>query len=339
MASEHKIFLGSLARLSSLSEPLSLERLPRESWQTADFVVGEFVTAGGPLARVELNTGRLIEVIRGDRLVGALGSRAATLEAVGDWRAIGEDGLMDLMTPAGLLGKITSQSPYLGQLPVLRYQGHVLVQGNKASMRDYVGAVPPRPLGLPVVLLVGTSMSAGKTTTARVLVRMLKEADRKVVASKLTGAGRYRDILSLHDAGADAIFDFVDVGLPSTVIPLEEFRPAIDQLLSRMSLLEADVVVAEVGSSPLEPYNGEAALEALGDRIAMLVLCASDPYAALGVMVAFQRTPDLICGVCANTSAGIELTTRLTKVPTVNILDEATRPVVLDLLKRKLGLS
>lgn len=338
MAAQHKVFLGSLARLSSIREPLTLEELPREQWQTADFVVGEFVSAGGPLSRVELDTGRLIDVIRGDRLLGALGSRAATLEAVGDWRDVGEDGLMDLMTPAGLLGKITSQSPYLGQLPVLRYQGHVLVQGAKASMRDYVGTVPQRPLRVPVVLLVGTSMSAGKTTAARVLVRMLKEAERNVVAAKLTGAGRYRDILSLHDAGADAIFDFVDVGLPSTVMPADEFRPAIDQLLTRMSLLEADVVVAEVGSSPLEPYNGELALEALGDRIAMLVLCASDPYAALGVMVAFQRTPDLICGVCANTSAGIELTTRLTRVPTVNILDESSHPLVRDLLKSKLGL-
>lgn len=331
-----RIFVGSLARLSGLHEPFALARLPREAWETADFVVGEFVSNGGPLSRVELATGRLIDVIRGDRLLGALGSRAATLEAVGDWREVGPDDQLDLMTPAGLLGKITSQSPYLGALPILRYQGHVMVQGAKASMKDYVGSVPHHPLGLPVVLVIGTSMSAGKTTAGRVIVRLLKEGGRSVVAAKLTGAGRYRDILSLHDAGADTILDFVEVGLPSTVMSEDEFRPAIEQLLSRISRVEADVLVAEAGSSPLEPYNGGLAVEALGERVKMLVLCASDPYAALGVMLAFKRTPDLICGICANTSAGIELTRKLTGVPTVNILEEKAQQLVGTMLREKL---
>lgn len=331
-----KAFLGSLARLSCLQEPFTLETLARSGWETGDFVVGEFVSAGGPLSRVELDTGRLIDVIRGDRLLGVLGQRAATLEVVGDWRAMGPDNLMDLMTPAGLLGKITSQSPYLGPLPVLRYEGHVIVQGVKASMKDFAGTIPHHPLGLPVVLLIGTSMSAGKTTAGRVIVRLLKEEGLKVVAAKLTGAGRYRDILSLQDAGADAIFDFVDAGLPSTVVPREEFAPALAQLLSRISRLEADVLVVEAGSSPLEPYNGEAAVEALSERIMTLVLAASDPYAALGVMQAFGRTPDVICGVCANTSAGVELTERLTGVPTHNLLDATSQEFVRDLLRRKL---
>ena len=34
-------------------------------------------------------------------LVGALGVRAATLEGVGDWRAVGEDGAMHALTGAG----------------------------------------------------------------------------------------------------------------------------------------------------------------------------------------------------------------------------------------------
>ena len=85
-------------------------------------------------------------------------------------------------------------------------------------MRDYVQDVPEREFGLPVVLLVGTSMSAGKTTSAKVIVRLLREAGLAVVGAKLTGAGRYRDILAMQDAGAEHIFDFVDAGLPSTVV-------------------------------------------------------------------------------------------------------------------------
>jgi uncharacterized NAD-dependent epimerase/dehydratase family protein len=71
-------------------------------------------------------------------------------------------------------------------------------------MRDYVPVAPAHGFALPTVLMVGTSMSAGKTTTARVVVRLLGEAGLSVVGAKLTGAGRYRDILSMQDAGADA---------------------------------------------------------------------------------------------------------------------------------------
>ncbi len=61
-----------------------------------------------------------------------------------------------------------------------------------------------------------------------------------VVGAKLTGAGRYRDILAMQDTGADYIFDFVDAGLPSTVVPEREYLDALRNLLSRMAAVEAD---------------------------------------------------------------------------------------------------
>ncbi len=67
-------------------------------------------------------------------------------------------------------------------------------------------------------------MSAGKTTTGRLIVHELHDMGHKVIGAKLTGAGRYRDVLSFRDAGAAAVFDFVDAGLPSTVEPEAKFR-------------------------------------------------------------------------------------------------------------------
>lgn len=58
----------------------------------------------------------------------------------------------------------------------------------------------------------------------------------------------------MHDAGADAIYDFVDVGLPSTICPEAEYRSALDGLMSRVAGVDADPAVVEVGASPLEPY-------------------------------------------------------------------------------------
>ena len=68
----------------------------------------------------------------------------------------------------------------------------------------------------------------------------------------------------MRDAGADAVLDFVDVGLPTTVCPAADFKPALRTLLSMISGEEPDVVVAEAGASPLEPYNGGTVMAEVG---------------------------------------------------------------------------
>ena len=243
-----------------------------------------------------------------------------------------------LRVHAGLFGKLTSKSAFLPALLSLTYRGHVLVNGKKSTMRDFVPVLPEQPFTLPVVLIVGTSMSAGKTSSARLIVRLLKEAGLKVIGAKLTGAGRYRDILSVKDAGADWIFDFVDVGLPSTVCPEEEYRRSLRQLLTRMMATEADVVVAEAGASPLEPYNGATAMAELRQNVRCTVLCASDPYGVVGVTTAFERQPDLVAGAAANTEAGIQLVGKLSGLKALDLLDKQSLPQLRDILKATLGL-
>lgn len=318
--SDHHAY-ASLTRISDLpAGGWEAERRPRDSWRMGDYVVAE-VTDPSRERKVELTTGRLIDPAAGDLVVGAFGTRHATLEATGDWRAVGEDGEMHLLTAAGLFGVCTSRSALLPPLGRLRYRGHAVRDGHPLRMSDFVAEPPPRPFTTPVVLVIGTSMSAGKTTAAKILIRRLKEGGRRVVGAKITGAGRYRDILTMGDAGADAIFDFVDVGLPSTVCPRELYEPALEGLLARMQAVEPDVAVVEAGASPLEPYNGEAAIAALSETIRFTVLCASDPYAVVGVIEAFGRRPDLVSGITANTRAGVELVERLARVRTIDLRD------------------
>ncbi len=135
--------------------------------------------------------------------------------------------------------------------------------------------------------------------------------------------GRYRDTLAMREAGAAYIADFVDAGLPSTVVPSDVFEPALRLLCSKLAAAEADVVVAEAGASPLEPYNGEVALRLLAGKVRLIVLCASDPYAVVGVMSAFERRPDLVAGRATSTSAAIDLIEKLVSVPAINVFDPA----------------
>jgi len=329
-------FFASVARISDLSErAFDVEPLRREDWGTGDYVSVEILSdASGQ--RIELENGRMIEVAEGDLVVGALGRRSATLEATGSWEAVEEDGRMSVLTSGGLLGRCTSRSMVLPPLTAVRYRGHVTLDAEPARMRDFVEPFPPRAYEVPTVLLVGTSMSAGKTTAARIVIRQLEGAGRKVVAAKLTGAGRYRDVLSMKDAGAEAIFDFVDVGLPSTVCPEETYRPALEELLARIAATEADVAVIEAGASPLEPYNGAAAVAAIRQAVRCTILAASDPYAVVGVISAFGMEPDLVTGVATNTIAGIRLTEKLSGVPALNVRDRDSLPDLRALLRRAL---
>jgi hypothetical protein len=219
----------------------------------------------------------------------------------------------------------------------LAYQGHALRGGRKLVMKDFVPEAAAAPYGGPIVLVVGTSMDAGKTSAAKVITRQLKALGRRVVGVKLTGAGRYRDILAMQDAGADAVFDFVDAGLPSTVCPQPEYRTALAGVLSMVTAEAPDVVVAEAGASPLEPYNGSTLLAEIRAQVRFTVLCASDPYAVVGVAQGFGIVPDLVAGVATNTSAGIELIRRLTGLEALNLHDRESHSRLREILSASLA--
>ena len=251
-----KHFFTSLTRISDLPNvPFTVQPLSRREWETGDYVVGrsphpEQAVPDRANERSHGRGGGGGSHRRG--LWRALRDPGGGRRVAGDW-ARPDDGGSDR---SGALreGYIEVCSP--SPLVSLAYKGHVLIGKKKATMRDYAPEVPEREFGLPVVLLVGTSMSAGKTTSAKVIVRLLREAGLAVVGAKLTGAGRYRDILSMQDAGAEHIFDFVDAGLPSTVVPEKEYRQVLRRLLSRIATADADVLVAEVGASPWNPTTG-----------------------------------------------------------------------------------
>jgi hypothetical protein len=319
-------FFTSVTRISDLaSTPFQVSPLEREHWDSGDYVIARVSGNRGCMNTLELPSGRMVEVMEDDRLVGTFGTRAATLEAVGDWRAIDATGELNALTAAGLFGKVTSLSPFLSAPMRLQYEGHALRDGHKLTMRASLAPIDIIDFDIPVILIVGTSMSAGKTTSGRIIVHLLSQMGLKVVGAKLTGAARYRDMLSFQDAGASAVFDFVDAGLPSSAVDEASYREALPYLLSLIARERPDVLVAEAGASPLEPYNGEIAKEMIRDHVRFKLLCAQDPYAVVGVQQAFRRRPDLVAGGAANTTAAIALVQKLSGLPALNLMDPASR--------------
>jgi len=330
----------SLTRITDLPEKkYTVKKIRKSKWETGDYVVCRILDPGGNSLLLELCSGRMRGVIGGEYLVGALGERYATLEATGTWKKVKIDGKMSVLTGAGLLGKLTSKSVFIPNMMEVKYNGHVYRNNNKVTMDDFVPAMATLPFTTPVILFVGTSMSAGKTTSARIVTNLFKSAGYKVVGGKLSGAGRYKDILAIKDVGADAVFDFVDVGLPSSICPPKKYKAKVQQLLHRLAGTEADVAIIEVGASPLEPYNGDLAIEAIRDNISCVILSASDPYAVYGIMTAFDIVPDIVTGICTNTLAGVDMVEQLCKVKALNLIDSKTTSELKKILSSKTGLK
>ncbi|NNE02034.1 MAG: hypothetical protein HKN52_02620 [Eudoraea sp.] len=330
----------SLTRISDLPEKkYTVKKIRTSKWNTGDYVVCRILDPGSNELLLELCSGRMRGVIGGEYVVGVLGERYATLEATGTWKKVKGDGNMSVLTGAGLLGKLTSKSVFIPNMMEVKYKGHVHRDGKKVTMDAFVTEQVVKPFTTPVVLFVGTSMSAGKTTSARIVTNLFKSAGYKVVGGKLSGAGRYKDILAIKDVGADAIFDFVDVGLPSSICDPKIYKAKLQQLLQRMTGVKADVAIIEVGASPLEPYNGNLAIEAIRDNIKCVVLSASDPYAVYGIMTAFDIVPDIVTGISTNTLAGIEMVERLCKVKALNIIDSKTATELKKIVTAKTGLK
>jgi hypothetical protein len=89
-------------------------------------------------------------------------------------------------------------------------------------MRDFALAIPsdPRPRGAndpALVLVVGSDMDAGKTTTARRVIYALRAMGSRVAAGKATGVASLGDLTSMYDAGATEVLDFAALGEPATI--------------------------------------------------------------------------------------------------------------------------
>jgi hypothetical protein len=81
-------------------------------------------------------------------------------------------------------------------------------------------------------------------------------------------------------------------------------------------------------------------VEYLSKLTCLTVLCASDPYAVLGVQTAFgdHLRADLVSGPATNTTAAVELLKQLIGLPALNLLDRRTYPELTELLKDALNL-
>ncbi len=260
--------------------------------------------------------GRLVTLHQGDLVIGALGHRNAlhgyegvmpTHLNVGD--------TINMLNMGGVMGLCQSHNPDVGAPFQLEVLGQVMLfpefqsrVGQPAHIA--MGALQPRDLTVncPIIYIAGTCMNAGKTAACCAIIRNFSQRGLRIGGVKLTGVSLQRDILSMRDYGASEILDFTDAGIVCT--SKETAASTAKTLLTAMSEMEVDLIVAETGDGILGEYGVQSILSdpALKELTSAFILCANDPVGALGgsetVRKEFGINVDIIAGPVTDNRVG-----------------------------------
>src|SRR5579862_8369777 len=324
--------VASVAQACGLSREVRISTdIPAEEGVV---VVVEVLTNKSTYNTLELTSGRMAKVGKGDIVVGALGHRQALFGYSGHVPPSLRPGdVIQMLNIGGVLGICDSVNPDKGKPFDCRVLGVVL---NFPYLGERIG-VPARvgyraldfnatleSRGVPVVALAGTCMEAGKTAAAAAIVGRMRHRGLTVDAFKATGVTLRRDILAFEDAGARRTMIFTDLGVVTTTA---RTGPALTRtMLTELASGKPDAIVFELGDGLLGTYGVDAILDCADIRksLTAVVLSANDPVAAWGgvrlLRERFHVDPCAVTGPATDNQVGIEIIEQQMKVSAFNAL-------------------
>jgi len=278
--------------------------------------------------RLELVSGRMAKINRGDVIAGTLGFRRALKGFVGvvpDSIHVGDK--IHVLNLGGVLGLCVGRNPDVGMPLETEVLGAICVDGKPANISQ--NALPPRdflPDGPPLVVVAGTCMSAGKTAAASEIVKRFAQAGHKVAAAKLSGVACLKDTLDMEDHGAFATLSFLDCGLPSTA-HVKDLAPYARAILAELGAKNPDVIVVELGDGILGDYRVGTFFSDpdLVKATRAVVMCANDLVAAWGaqqLMKGWNIPITVMSGPVTDNQTGTEYISQEMKLPAANAMTE-----------------
>lgn len=233
---------------------------------------------------VQLAEGRRATLFVGDEIIVCYGDRYAPDQ----YEALVPEDLASchLVAAGGIAAKVCSQHGKMKTPTGIQPLGLLADNnGKRLNVRDF--ALPNkqrfesrrRPL---TIATVGTSMNAGKTTTAAYLIKGFVNAGFRVGAAKITGTGAPGDMNLMADAGAEPVFDFTDAGFASTYcVPIKEVEGIFETLIGHLQDAGVDVIVLEVADGLFQKETAALLSSAtFANRVDGLLFAAADAMGA-----------------------------------------------------------
>lgn len=308
----------NIDKTGSATSPLTLGKRVRisannESARVGDVVAVKALSESVTYGNLELPSGRLAKINRGDILLGVLGKRRALKGFVGDVPpsvAAGDD--LHLLNMGGVIGKCTGHHSSLSDAISVEVLGTVCDElGLPMNIGD-AGLFPTNSLHqtAPIVAVAGSCMNSGKTVAAIEIIRQASNAGLKVAGVKLTGIACLRDTLNMQDHGAFTTASFLDCGLPSTV-DSDDLASVAKAIINHVNTFGPDLIVAELGDGIVGGYGVDAILKdrEITSSFTSFVFCAADYVGVIGgaaVLRDIGVTIDVVAGSVTDSAMGEE---------------------------------
>ena len=300
-------------------------------------IVVEVLNSKSTYNTLELVSGRMAKVGKGDIVAGALGHRQALFGYSGHVpESLKPGDVIQMLNIGGVLGVCDSINPekgkpfdcrVLGVALNFPYLGERIGVPARAGYKRLDAGATLETRGIPVVALAGSCMEAGKTAAACAIISRMRHRGLTVDAFKATGVSLRRDILAMEDAGARRCAIFTDLGVVTTT---RANGPALTRsMLTELAAAKPDVLVFELGDGILGTYGVDAILECPDIRTALtgVVLSANDPVAAWGgvklLRERFGIEPCVVTGPCTDNQVGVEIIGTQMGVPAFNAISSA----------------
>ncbi len=239
---------------------------------------------------LELPSGRMSKLKKGDIIAVALGQRMALKGFVGRLpNSLKVGDVIHLLNFGGVAGECLSANvKEVGEPMRIRVLGGIARKGKQLNINQKMIFEPKKKMtsDIPLIITTGTSMDSGKTTVAIEVVKTLTRMGMKLAGTKLTGVAAMRDIYKMQDYGVYNSVSFVDAGITSTAniddaVMADVVRGALDYL----SQDEPDAIMIEFGDGLMGRYGVNAVLQMpeIQNNVRLHIGCASDPVGAIGL--------------------------------------------------------
>jgi len=328
----HPIHVDKIAS-STLHLGLShqLEIAAPEAPQVGDVVIVRTLTDNATYNKLELTSGRLARINRGDIIAGVLGQRRALRGFVGDVPTSLDTGeSLHILNLGGVIGRCSGRFHGIGQpieaevLGAAVRDGHIL--NIKKTALPKVSALKQSP---PLVIIAGTAMNSGKTQAATEILKQFSRRNYRAAGAKLTGVACLRDTLNMDDHGAVATCSFLECGLPSTV-GVDDIPSLAKTLIANLNRANPDLIIIELGDGILGGYHVADIFrdEELMKFCRAVVFCAPDYVGAWGGIQLLREEGveiAVLVGPVTDSEMGIQFIESRFGIPAANAINTGER--------------
>lgn len=237
---------------------------------------------------LELPTGRLSKLKKGDIIAVALGERMAMKGFAGRLpKTLKVDDVIHLLNMGGVAGVCTSANVHeVGEPLRIRVLGGIARDGKLLNINQVKRFEPVSSMknDTPLIIVNGSSMDSGKTTVAAEVIKTLTRIGMRLAGVKLTGVGAMRDLYKMQDYGVYESVSFVDAGITSTANIDDETMVGIAKgALEYLSGSQPDAIMVEFGDGIMGRYGVMPILKdpEIQRNVRLHIGCARDPVGAI----------------------------------------------------------